>query len=577
MKLLKKTIDLIPMYMRWKLYLIIIFIILSGLIELISIGLIFPFLSIILDPKEINFLGLSINFENMISNYNIYEVIFYIVVIFNCVIIFKNLFIYFAQYLKIRFFVNLKTDLCSAMYKRYMSKDLPFHIENDSSFLLRNIYSETGLFIKKILTTLIDIFQNIIIFAGFLLILLNLRFYETSIVIITLSSIGLIYYLFFKKTFEKLGQKRVFFDGLVLKHIKQSLDGYREIIVYNSQNFFKKNLLKKIYNRETLGKIISLITIAPKYLFETIIILLITFVGLYIFSNEPNIKQIIPEIALLLAIIFRLLPLINKLIISFQTLKFSYPTLEILHNELCNDETENKEKIEPQNVFSKNLDFFKNEINFENISFKYPKSKEYIFKNLNVKFKKGQTYAIVGSSGSGKSTLLDLIAGFIHPSEGSVLIDDENLKNFNEWKKKISYVSQNIFLTDDTIKNNIIFGNEQSFDQKLFEKSLNISNSLEFIDNLEHGTNTIVGEHGFQFSGGQRQRINIARAVYKNPEIIILDEATSALDETNEEEIINSLINLKHEVTLFIATHRKSIISKCETSIEIVNKKISFK
>ncbi len=573
MKQLKKTIDLIPIYMRWKLYLIIFFIILSGLIELISIGLIFPFLSIILDPKEINFLGFSMNFENILSDYNIYEVIFYILVIFNCVIIFKNLFIYFTHYLKIRFFVNLKTDLCSSMYKRYMSKDLPFHIENDSSFLLRNIYSETGLFIKKILTTIIDIFQNIIIFTGFLVILLNLRFYETSIVIITLSSIGLIYYIFFKKTFERLGQKRVFFDGLVLKHIKQSLDGYREIIVYNSQNFFKNNLLKKIYNRETLGKIISLITIAPKYLFETIIILLITFVGLYIFSNEPNIKQIIPEIALLLAIIFRLLPLINKLIISFQTLKFSYPTLEILHNELCNEEREN---IEPRTISSAKLDNFKNEINFENISFKYPKSKEYIFKNLNVKFKKGHSYAIVGSSGSGKSTLLDLIAGFIHPSDGSILIDSENLKNFSKWKKKISYVSQNIFLTDDTIKNNIIFGNEQNFDQKLFEKSLNISNSLEFIDNLEHGANTIVGEHGFQFSGGQRQRINIARAIYKNPEIIILDEATSALDEANEEKIINSLINLNHEVTLFIATHRKSIIKKCESSIEIVNKKIIF-
>ena len=150
----------------------------------------------------------------------------------------------------------------------------------------------------------------------------------------------------------------------------------------------------------------------------------------------------------------------------------------------------------------------------------------------------------------------------------------EKNTNLSKWREKISYVSQNIFLTDESIKDNITFGNQKEFDDELYLKSINNSNAAEFIEKLEKGSDTIVGEYGSKFSGGQRQRINIARAIYKNPEILILDEATSALDEKNEQIIFDSLRDLSNNLTIFIATHKKSLIEKCDIAIEIKDKKI---
>ena len=168
----------------------------------------------------------------------------------------------------------------------------------------------------------------------------------------------------------------------------------------------------------------------------------------------------------------------------------------------------------------------------------------------------------MGRSGSGKSTFLDLISGFLNPSQGTILVDDINIKSKNSWKNKISYVSQNIFLLDDTIKNNIILGNKKEYDDKKFNESLKLAYSFDFIEDLKDGVNTVIGEYGHQISGGQRQRINIARAIYNNPEIIIFDEATSALDAESEKVIFDAIYNLKGKVTIFIVTHKKSILER---------------
>ena len=575
MHLLKTAFSIIASFMRLKLIFIIFLILTSGLIELFSIGIIFPILSILIDPRDVEFLGLSVNFKELFLNMNSYELVLYVVIIFNLIIFFKNVVLYLTQYLKVRFFVNLNTAISGNMYKKYMSKNLLFHIEQDTSFLIRNIYNEVRLFNKKILSQLIDLLQNLLIFTGLVIILLSFRFYETILLSSILIFIALIYFFIFKKTIDTIGKKRIEYEGLILKHLRQSLDGYREIVIYKAEKFFKDNLLKKLYKRETFGKIISLISFAPKHILEVIIVLLITFAGLYLYSTEPEIKNIVPEAALLFAITIRMLPLVNKIILNFNTLRFSSPSAEIIYNELNKTDLDIKNE-NLNHVTGKNINL-KNSIDFKNVKFKYPKSKDYVFENLNLTFKKGEVIGIIGKSGIGKSTLLDLVAGFLAPSEGEILVDGKNILNNKKWKEKISYVSQNIFLTDDTIKNNIIFGNEKEFDEQLYLKSLNLSNSKEFIDKLESGSNTVVGEKGLKFSGGQRQRVNIARAIYKGPEVMILDEATSALDEKNEELIINSLINLRQNLTIFLSTHKKNLISKCDSILEIHNKQVNFK
>ena len=179
----------------------------------------------------------------------------------------------------------------------------------------------------------------------------------------------------------------------------------------------------------------------------------------------------------------------------------------------------------------------------------------------------------MGKSGEGKSTLLDLISGIIEPSSGTSKVDDLDISaNLEFWRKKLD-----MFLKaslDDTVKNNIIFGKLGKFDEKNFNRAIELSNVGEFLPKLTDGLNTVIGEDGSKLSGGQKQRISIARAIYRSPEIIIFDEATSALDEHNEKKIIDIISNLKGLVTVFISTHKSSILNNCDVKLKIQDKKV---
>ena len=210
------------------------------------------------------------------------------------------------------------------------------------------------------------------------------------------------------------------------------------------------------------------------------------------------------------------------------------------------------------------------------MSFSYPSRKEFSLSKLSMSIKKGDFVGIIGETGSGKSTLINLIIGLLKPSQGEVEVDQLNIdSNLSGWYKKIGYVPQSIYLTDDTIRRNIAFGlNENDIDDSLIKESIVKANLEEFIKNLPNGLDTIVGEKGIRLSGGQQQRIGIARALYRDPEILILDEATSSLDQLTEKKIMESIQFLKRKKTLIIVTHRLSTVQNCDRILFIEKGKI---
>ena len=210
------------------------------------------------------------------------------------------------------------------------------------------------------------------------------------------------------------------------------------------------------------------------------------------------------------------------------------------------------------------------------ISFNYKKNSKFNISNINFTIKKGESIGIVGPSGSGKSTILNIILGLLKPNSGEILFDDLSIKEIEGWNKNVGYVPQNVYLTDDTIYNNIAFGVGK--DKNKFKKvgvSLKKAQLNNFIATLPNKENTIVGEKGVRLSGGQIQRIGIARALYHNPKILVLDEASSALDYKTEESLMSAVNLLKGKTTMIIVTHRLSTVEKCDKIIEIKNGKIN--
>ena len=221
----------------------------------------------------------------------------------------------------------------------------------------------------------------------------------------------------------------------------------------------------------------------------------------------------------------------------------------------------NSKKNNKKSVFE-----FKNEINLSNISFEYDERKKFTLSKVSMTIKKGSFIGIIGETGSGKSTLINLIIGLLKPSEGQIEVDKSNINiNLIDWYKKIGYVPQSVYLTDDTIKKNIAFGLlEEDIDNNLIKQAVEKASLSKLLSSLPEGLETIVGEKGIRLSGGQQQRIGIARALYRDPEILVLDEATSSLDQTTEKKIMESINFLKRKKTLIIITHRLSTVKNCD-------------
>ena len=210
-------------------------------------------------------------------------------------------------------------------------------------------------------------------------------------------------------------------------------------------------------------------------------------------------------------------------------------------------------------------------IKFENISFGYEKSKLNVLKNINFEINKNESVGIIGSSGSGKSTLITLLMGMLKPQQGDIKCDNVSIyEDIYNWQNKISYVPQDVFLINDSIKKNIAFGlDEENIDNNKIQKVIDMVFLNNFIKSLPNGLDTVVGERGANISGGQKQRIGIARALYRNPKILIMDESTNSLDEFTENELIDDLFKFKKNYTLILISHNKSVFKNFDKIIDL--------
>ena len=395
-----------------------------------------------------------------------------------------------------------------------------------------------------------------------------------SIIIILFFGItSVIFYLFVKNRLLGWGKRRLLHDSKITKHIMQGFGSVKELKIMALENFFINQFN---YHNNSKAKIIARLTTilqVPRLYLEVLSIIgLSGFVIFLIYLNIPS-DELIPTIGIFVASAFRLIPSINRIMSSLQSIRYSGPVIDRLHEEfrLISENYLINENSNNINDFN-----FNKKIEIKNICFTYPEAKNKSLININFSVNKGDCIGFMGKSGSGKSTLIDVLTGLLNPQSGKVIVDGKDIfKNIKKWQNKIGYVPQSIFLTDDSIKNNIAYGvSDSDLNYQSLNKSIKEANIDEFIENLPLGFETNVGEKGVKISGGQRQRIGIARALYNNPEILVLDEATSALDVKTEAEIIRTINSLKGGKTIFIVTHRSSTLKDCDKIYELNSGKI---
>jgi ABC-type multidrug transport system fused ATPase/permease subunit len=294
--------------------------------------------------------------------------------------------------------------------------------------------------------------------------------------------------------------------------------------------------------------------------------LIIIIIILLVYKYQTDISHFLPMIAMFVVALYRLMPSANRIMSGYNIIMFNARALSIIHNDLMYDsETLSNESISLNHT-----------IQLKHVSFEYIDNKP-ILKDISLTIKKGESIAFVGESGSGKSTLVDIIIGLYRPKEGSILIDDLELNdtNIKSWRSKIGYIPQSIYLFDGTVAENITLG-LHSHEEKI-RNVLKQANILNFLETHHDGIYTTVGDGGVKLSGGQRQRIAIARALYRDPEVLVLDEATSALDTDTEIVIMDEVYSICSNKTLIIIAHRLSTIEKCTSIYRLENQTIETK
>ena len=486
--------------------------------------------------------------------------------------VYLSLFLFFqGKVIKI-----LKIDVTNKLFKIYINAPYSFHIINNPSVLIRNITQSVSGAINTILSTLTVTREILILIVVFILLFLNEPVVSISVFSILILITGL-FMFFTRQTLISRGEQVQFLFEDQMKTMNHTLGSIRETKILNRENYLTNLFMHQVDKIEKHSFFSYFLSQTPRLFLEFIAVFTVALTTIiFVLINLSN-EQILPTISLLAVCAIRLIPAFNSIVSSISTRRFSKASLKIVSGEMINvpieDKFKNKNLIEEKN-YKKYL--FKDQIKFENVFFSHENSNAKILQNISLEIRRGQKVGIIGKSGAGKSTLIDLILSLIKPIEGKILIDDSNLEyNLRDWQKQIGCVPQDIYLLDDTIKNNIAFGlNTNDINQERILKSIELSRLKDYVSSLEKKENTVVGNRGIRVSGGQKQRIGIARALYHDPKILILDEATSSLDTINERKIMEEIYNTAENINLIIITHRHKSVSRCDKVYLLDNGKI---
>jgi ATP-binding cassette, subfamily B, bacterial PglK len=563
---LKKINFLITKRQRKGLVILTLLLFVGMILEVFGLGILIPALSILLDPEMIETNSKASFVRSFFLGYSNQNFLFIVLGTIVTVYFLKSLFLVFLTHKQNRFLSNISAYISNKLFYSYMSQPYSFHLNRNASELIKNIQIEIYYFYTFLLSLM-----TLFIEGGFVVSILATLIYLEPIGAISIGVFyGLLSIIFLYSTKKKIitwGNLRESLDDQVSKIALEGLGGIKDLLILGKTSFFIEEYSNKNYVKARINANQGTVSQIPKFYLELISIFgLVSFIIILLIQGKDS-TELITILGVFVAATFRMIPSLNRIIASTQSMKYYRPSVDIIYKEI-------KDNIVFEDNNSKDYNFI-SDIEFENVNFSFTKDSS-VLKGINLKIKKGQTIGIIGESGSGKSTLVDLLIGLHKPTSGEITIDGINgFQMSQSWRKKIGYVSQTIYLTDDTIKKNIALGvPENNIDDTRVIELLKQVQLEKFINNLELGMNTKVGERGVQLSGGQIQRIGIARALYNSPEILILDEATSALDDKTEREIIKTINDLKGEKTIIMIAHRISTLNMCEKIYEIENKKL---
>ena len=528
-------------------------------LEVMGIGMIMPMIEILIRPEMVDENSIWYKLISTIGDKSNFTLIGLCLVV--SLFIFKNLYLAFQVNLHSKFTFDVQVETSSFLFENYLAKPFEFFLITNSSELLRNTIAEVNSFVGYVMQPLLVIISECMVLLAVIFLLLYVEPFACAFAILFVGLLGWLFNRFTSERVKDWGNERQKREGMRIQCLQEGFDGIKALKLINNNSFINKNFTENTRLGSTAGQKQYAMQQMPRLLFETLAVLglAILVVGL---SRESNTQSLIPKLGMIAFGLVRVMPSVARIINSSQSIAYGWPSVRVLQKELGRwkqqeNNSENNESFE-----------FNESFKLEKVFYAYPNAVQDSLTNISINLPKGSCVGVIGESGSGKSTIVDLALGLLKPRKGRILLDGRDITNFlnqRSWQELVGYVPQEIYLSDSSLRSNVAFGIEQSevSDERVL-KCLRDANLEDFVESLPDGLDTMMGERGTRLSGGQRQRVGIARALYRNPTLIVFDEATSALDTESEQNIMDTVYKLKKTITFIIIAHRLSTLRSCD-------------
>ncbi|HAW98779.1 MAG TPA: ATPase [Opitutae bacterium] len=475
---------------------------------------------------------------------------------------FKNLFLAYQVNLQSKYSFGVQVETSTYLFENYLGRPYEFFLGTNTSELLRNAIGEVNSFVGYVLQPLLIIIAESLVLLAIVVLLLCVEPLASLMAIAFVGALGWAFHRFTRRRVNDWGKERQHREGLKIKCLQEGFNGIKVIKLLEEHSFLGESFREHTQLGAAAGRKQYAMQQMPRLLLETLAILGLAILAIGLVSVGEDQDDALPKLGMIAFGLVRVMPSVARIVHSSQSIVYGWPCVKVLREELGDWDSSKTES-------EKDLDCsFSSSFSMKEVSFAYSQGAVNSLVGVSIEVPKGSSVGIIGESGSGKSTLVDIALGLLEPCEGALFVDGRKLENQGDkssWRKMIGYVPQEIYLTDDTLRNNVAFGVDPcQIDEEKVLTSLKEASLLEFVQGLPDGLDAMMGERGARLSGGQRQRVGIARALYHDPAFIVFDEATSSLDSDTEKSVMETVLDLQRNKTFLIVAHRLSTLKNCD-------------
>ena len=556
-----------------------VMIFIGGLLETLGVGAMIPLVNALLMPEKLQeyidkyeFLQRICDMLNIESAGQVTKVLLLGLM---AIYVIKNLYVLFLIYRQNSFITQNRNKMISRVMAEFLNRPYEKYLGADIPTVFRITDSDIPQTFALILAML-QLASEVVVSFLIFVVLLWQNVAMTLFIIAIFGVMTLIVLKVLKPRLNKIGAKNQAIQSRIAKWRIQATYGLKDVKVLNREEFFVRNYYETGKVGADVARNYAVLNNTPRVLIETVFIVsVLSFITIYI-NSGGNVGEIMTTIAAFGVAAIRVLPSVNRINTYITEIAYTQPSLDFVYENL--QEGMKTDAMLAERRANSQVEKLKLEdkIELNHISFHYPDSDKYIFKDAHMAVPKGKSVGIIGASGAGKSTIVDVLLGLLHAQEGEITCDGVNIfKNYESWLAQVGYIPQAIYLIDESIRDNIAFGiDADKIDDKRIWEVLEEAQLKEFIEELPEGLDTTIGDRGVRLSGGQRQSIGIARALYNDPEILVFDEATSALDNDTEAAVMEAVNSFHGKKTMIIIAHRLNTIEKCDIIYKVENTKL---